>query len=152
MIISNHYIAFAHTRLEHGRYSVIFITDEDLLHHGDLWLSINRNAANLIGFTFEDVEFGINAPTRNDVQLAIEWGRKVKSEDLIVCCMAGISRSSAIAYCIECTRTDPEQALNILDKKFHYPNSLIVNYGAKILGKLNMIENIENWKSLGGGK
>jgi predicted protein tyrosine phosphatase len=75
-----------------------------------------------------------NAPTLDKVKECIDWG--VDKEDLLVSCAAGISRSSAIAYLIECARSgSPEASISVLDVRRHRPNQLILCYGSQILGK-----------------
>jgi hypothetical protein len=40
----------------------------------------------------------------------------------------------------------PVEALNILDFKVHYPNSLVIAHGSYLLDKPEMIELISTWK------
>lgn len=73
------------------------------------------------------------SPTLDKVREAIEWSKD--KEDLVVACAAGISRSSAIAYLIECSKTPPGElnSINILDLDIHFPNELILKYGTMLL-------------------
>ncbi len=74
------------------------------------------------------------APTYDKVKDCIEWGKD--KEELLISCAAGISRSSAIAYLIECANSNnPEASVNILDVHRHRPNQLILCYGSQILGQ-----------------
>lgn len=68
-----------------------------------------------------------NAPTKEMVE------RAVKSGFDIVSCRAGISRSAAIGFLIECTKKSPEEAIQILDPTHHYPNELVLKLGQEIL-------------------
>lgn len=75
-----------------------------------------------------------NSPTLEKVRECIEWGKD--KDNLLVSCAAGISRSSSIAYLIECAKSDhPDSSVIILDVNRHRPNQLILCYGSKILDK-----------------
>jgi len=86
-------------------------------------------------------------PTEADVRKAIEFA--ANKSMILVHCLAGISRSSAIAFIVACAKgLDPfEAAERILDPATHAPNPLIVRLGAEILGDpriSNAYENFEN--------
>jgi hypothetical protein len=68
------------------------------------------------------------SPTKDKVTEALHHGYQ------IVSCRAGSSRSSAIAYLIEASRTSPEEAVHVWDETKHFPNELILKYGQDILG------------------
>lgn len=75
---------------------------------------------------------GYIEPKKEHVIKALEYAKNRKN--LHVACRAGISRSSAIAYLIECQRTNPQEAIKILDSTKHMPNELLIHYGGQILG------------------
>lgn len=52
-----------------------------------------------------------------------------------VSCKLGVSRSSAIAFLVECNKTDSETAIKQLDSAKHFPNELVLKLGMDILGK-----------------
>ena len=83
---------------------------------------------------FHDVTYGFGGPTTEHIQQVIEWIQDKKDIPILVSCAAGVSRSSAVAYLIECVRLDPEQAALILDKDVHFPNQLIIDHGIELIG------------------
>lgn len=96
---------------------------------------------------FHDIDFprpGYEPPRREQIEEAISWAKG--RQRIIVACQAGISRSSAMAYVIQCTETDPKTALNVLDDDKHSPNMTIVRHGADVLGKPEMTEIVLSWK------
>ena len=64
----------------------------------------------------------------------------------------GISRSSAIAYLIACTRMPEKKALEMLDYSNHYPNRHIVYLGASILGRESVYRECMDWLELADKK
>ena len=68
----------------------------------------------------------------------LKWSKD--KNDILVHCKAGKSRSAAIAYLIECLEKSPEEAIKILDPKFHIPNELIVWHGMKIFDNQKIYE------------
>jgi hypothetical protein len=96
---------------------------------------------------FHDIDFprpGYHPPSKEDIQEALKWAKGKKK--IIVACQAGISRSSATAYVIKCTTTDPRSALLILDEDKHSPNMMIIRHGADILQKPEMVDIVLDWK------
>ena len=94
-------------------------------------------AVDFLPLVFHDVwhksqiKGNIQPPTRTHVNQAMEWAKgKV---DILVHCKSGVSRSSSLAYVLACCRMTPEEALKVLNFKIHYPNQLIVMYGAELL-------------------
>lgn len=86
---------------------------------------------------------GIVIATAEDVQRALDWS--VGHQRLVVCCHAGISRSSALAYVIACRDHPPEVALGVLTRRWHLPNELIVRLGASVLGKPEVYSAMAAW-------
>lgn len=72
------------------------------------------------------------APTLALVQNILDWANMEKPT--AVACAAGISRSSAIAFLIECVSKTPEEAAKVWTLGKHHPNELILKYGVEILG------------------
>lgn len=81
--------------------------------------------------TFEGRE---SCPTKEAVEQMLTWARHRDSGNMIVSCAAGISRSSATAFLIECQAKSPEDAVNVWTLGKHQPNELILHYGVQILG------------------
>lgn len=66
-------------------------------------------------WTFGDTTHGINAPRRDQIEEAIEWG--AMQEDLLVHCHAGVSRSTATAWGVAILKgADAYDALCVLAK------------------------------------
>ena len=84
-------------------------------------------------------------PTAGHIQEALNWAGDKK--DLIVCCHAGVSRSTAIAYLIACKYNfdDPYQAIKILDRRAHYPNNLMVKMGSELLNNPQIWNAYQEW-------
>ena len=69
--------------------------------------------------------------TIEDIETMLNFADK--KDDLLVHCFAGVSRSSAVAYLIRCTRENPWDAIEKLSKEDHLPNDHVVRLGAKLL-------------------
>jgi predicted protein tyrosine phosphatase len=108
---------------------------------------VAKNAKSYLWLRFDDIEFsrtGYIAPDKQRIKEALDWAKD--KESILVACLAGISRSSAIAYLIQCMREDhPKDALKILAKRIHHPNSLIVKLGAEILEDGRIIDEYRDW-------
>lgn len=82
-------------------------------------------------------------PSAEDVRRALEWS--ADSTDLVVSCSVGRSRSAALAYVICCKNHPPQEAIEILDTKWHSPNRLIVLHGAKLLQSSAVFQVFSAW-------
>lgn len=97
---------------------------------------------------FDDVTFPIRNEVvvqESDVRKALDFAKD--KTDLIVTCQAGVSRSSAMAYCIATELDGPVLALSALNQKIHSPNELVVKHGSIILKIPEMLDLIQRWKS-----
>lgn len=126
-----------------GELLVICITNEDT----PLPEEIKNLAAEVLHLVFDDNEFedekGIS-PQRHHIEKALEFAKD--QEDLVICCHAGISRSAAMAYVIECSRgVHPAMAVGIWNKERHYPNRRIVHLGALVLNDPNIDKYYTKW-------
>jgi predicted protein tyrosine phosphatase len=95
---------------------------------------------------FDDIwvpEKGRVMPSREDIKIIIDWVRTEYPRDLMVHCYAGVSRSSAVAYVLACIEKDPAEAINMLNPMIHSPNERIVELGADILNKPEIVEAYE---------
>jgi predicted protein tyrosine phosphatase len=118
---------------EPNKYSVLAITEWESAHQVD---TIPDKCDCLI-LSFNDATFDNrpSSPTKEHVEQALQWARTHATENMIVSCAAGISRSSALAFLIECQSKAPEEAANIWKMGHHDPNELILHYGVQILGE-----------------
>ena len=69
--------------------------------------------------------------TLEDIEKIIRFSEG--KDNLLVHCFAGVSRSSAVAYIIRCTKENPWDAIQKLSMEDHLPNDYIVRLGAKLL-------------------
>lgn len=124
-------------------YPIIAIGESDNNAVNEKIVSKAKNCLRLI---FDDTELvsGSRKSVEDDqIRQAIEWAKD--KDDLIVACAAGISRSSAIAYLVGCSKADPEEAIKILDLKEHQPNQLVIYRGIKVLGNKKIEDVFQKW-------
>ena len=106
-----------------------------------------HNYKDIITEVFDDIESpdpGFKVVEPEQIERILNWS-KVK-KNIAVHCTAGISRSSAIAYLIACTRMPPAKAIRILDGTTHSPNDLVLYYGIKILGNFAVYDEYLKWR------
>lgn len=127
-----------------GRYNIISILEPDVPEAPE---EIRNYSNNFLPLVFHDIEYvrdGYSEPKIEHVQEALSWAEG--KDELVVACLAGISRSSAIAYLVQCTREyHPRLALKILTPLRHHPNSLIVKLGAEILKNSDIVDEYYRW-------
>ncbi|MBL8796667.1 MAG: hypothetical protein JNM56_22385 [Planctomycetia bacterium] len=102
---------------------------------------LRERAGNHLHLQFDDVATASSAfrsPSLADVQRAIDWS--ADKRHLAVACHAGVSRSSALAYVIACTRLAPADAIRVLDPARHAPNSLVVTLGSRVLNNPGVLK------------
>jgi predicted protein tyrosine phosphatase len=121
---------------EHGETSpTILITDYS---DDNYYVNEIKNATpNLLHLKFDDVLNGPSAPTEKNVKTALDFG--LVYDKLVVCCMAGISRSSAIGLVIAVQRLGIDVAFKCLNPYLHYPNVTVVKLGSQILNKPDLM-------------
>jgi predicted protein tyrosine phosphatase len=105
--------------------------------------SIARGSLYLEFFDLSEERKTHRGPIAEDVVHAIEWYKKIQRatwNDVVVTCTAGISRSAAMAFVLECVDKTPQEASQVWNPRLHYPNKLIVRLGAEILSKPDMIK------------
>ena len=98
---------------------------------------------------FDDIEkprTGLVLPSMAQIRRILEWSHG--KDDFLIHCTAGISRSSAIAYLIKCMESSPETAVQILDKKIHYPNLCVVRLGSEFLGNRQIYRTIKEFNRI----
>ena len=97
------------------------------------------NYNSIISVTFDDVERdepGYITPDEKQIRDILDWAKD--KNNIVVHCTAGISRSSAIAYLIACTKMPKEQAIKYLNFTLHCSNHYVVNLGALVLNNINV--------------
>src|SRR5262245_52675635 len=128
--------SFVHGLLleEPAQRDLILITNPGYMPFGDEAERVLELARRVLHLQFDDITTrfpDLKHPVVEDVQEALDWASG--SEDLIVACHAGVSRSSALAYVLRSRDWSPSQAVKILERGIHSPNRLIVEIGAKLL-------------------
>lgn len=106
-----------------------------LIHEPDCYALIEPivpKCKNVLCLGFGDYvgETRPGAPTKEDVRQALEW-----MVPDVVSCQMGSSRSSAIAFLVQCKLFGPEEAYKLWDVNLHYPNELVLKHGVEFLGK-----------------
>lgn len=139
------YEAYATIFKEKTSYNIVSIRSpeesEEIEHFFDKY---KENYNSVFVRCFDDIYEpipGYIMPKKQDFKAVLNWSKD--KDDLLVHCYAGISRSAAVAYLIECTRKPPDEAVKILNRSLHYPNRLIVEMGANILGNPDILKELE---------
>jgi predicted protein tyrosine phosphatase len=91
-------------------------------------------------------------PERLHIEQALEFGRTVDHDKLIILCAMGISRSPAIAWCLLLDKTGAFEAASAELRRLRpqaRPNSLILRLGLEVLrdGSVDVLEVIRGWRS-----
>lgn len=137
----------AYTTISKGKTSCNIVSirsPEESEEIEQLFNQFKENYNSVFKLLFNDITEpfpGYIMPKEQDIKAVIDWS--MDKDNLLVHCSAGISRSSAIAYLIECTRNPPEEALKILNPSIHFPNMLIVEMGAKIMGNPDILKELQ---------
>jgi predicted protein tyrosine phosphatase len=126
----------------------------------------SADRANTLDLTFDDVPrdtaSGYRAPRREDVERALEFARLTSQLQLVVHCMAGISRSSGIALAVLADYVGPDHESNAcqhvidahngaVDNHFRpaglgvHPNAAVVQHADDILGRSGNL--VRWWKA-----
>ena len=109
---------------------------------------VDHHARRHVYLRFDDVVTETRdkqAPTPDDLQIALEFS--ASSDNLMVCCRAGQSRSAATAFLINYHRFGKDAAHNLLDPKRHVPNSLVIDCGARFLNDPHVLTAFDDWRS-----
>lgn len=84
-------------------------------------------------------------PSVDLISSALSFG--LSSDKLIVCCRAGQSRSSAIAFSIVYEKLGKLDALKLLNPKRHAPNYRILQIADEILERPGILNAYDDWAS-----
>jgi predicted protein tyrosine phosphatase len=95
--------------------------------------------------TSDLVKNGLHYPERGHIEAALDYAKD--KQELLIHCAAGVSRSSAVAYLIACSRVGTMEALRVLDSLFHWPNNRVVRLGAEIMDNPEIKQTIKKWKA-----
>ena len=99
--------------------------------------------------TFDDIiqpRKGLKMAEMAQIHRILQWAKG--KDNIMVHCSAGICRSSAVAYLIECMTKPPEQAVKILNIKQHYPNEWVVKLGSQLFNNRNVYTVIQEFNTI----
>lgn len=108
---------------------------------------------NLYVANFDDLETELDPkygykekpPEHQDIEGILTWTKQKMDEGIssfMVHCTAGVSRSSAVAILIKALH-NPEEALKVINPLLHSPNMRVIDFGEKIIEKLNVADDIK---------
>lgn len=130
-IVIRNYLAGSHLlESDAKRWDAIVILDSNLRASE----FVENHSRNSLVLHFDDVTTPTNGkrpPTADQVESAIKFA--ADSDQLMVCCRAGQSRSAATAFSIAFQKLGSDAALGLLNPKRHSPNSLIIDLAATII-------------------
>jgi predicted protein tyrosine phosphatase len=81
--------------------------------------------------------YGYVMPKKADIEEGLDFAKD--KDPLLIHCWHGVSRSTAMAYVIACSRMPATEAINIFESH-HCPNPLVVELGAEILDNKEMLD------------
>lgn len=116
---------------EPGKYKAIVIHE---YNHPEDVSDIVANCKESIVLGMDDITSDrLGGPTYQQVKEVLTY--KVLDFDFVAC-KQGISRSSAIAYLVECQIEESEEAIKVLNHTKHFPNELILKHGLDFFEKV----------------
>lgn len=124
-------------------WDAIIILDSGISHTD----FVSQHARRHLYLRFDDVALqtqGKRAPTSQEIQSALEFA--TTSQNLMVCCRAGQSRSAATAFVICYQLQGPEAAFKLLNPERHIPNSLVIALGASMVDDPSIRETFAKWQ------
>ena len=143
-IVIRNYLSGSFTlESEPNEWDAIVILDSGLAHSD----FVAHHAARFLYLRFDDVisaSQGKRLPTADDLQTALDFA--VQSENLMVCCRAGQSRSAATAFLICHRLNGADAARDLLDPKRHIPNALVVEIGTRLTDDDSVGQTFQKWQ------
>ena len=83
-------------------------------------------------------------PTEDHIRKALDFARS--SDNLLVSCRAGQSRSAAIAFLIAVSKRGADYGIaNILNPERHRPNAVFIDLGCRILKDTSTYLKLREW-------
>lgn len=142
IIIRNYLAASYLLEQEPHVWDAIVILDSGLRHTE----FVAANARRHIYLRFDDVvavTTNKRPPTVSDIRKAMDFA--TNSENLLVSCRAGQSRSVATAFLVAFQQMGSAAALSLLNPKRHSPNSLIVTLGEQLVDDPTLLSTFNDW-------
>lgn len=143
IVIRNYLAASFLLEQEPHVWDAIVILDSGLMQTD----FVATNARRHLYLRFDDVvaaTTGKRPATISDIRKAMDFA--TNSENLLVSCRAGQSRSVATAFLIAFQQMGSNAALSLLNPKRHSPNSLIVRLGEQLVDDPMMLSMFNNWR------
>ena len=125
-------------------WDAIVILDSNMAHTD----FVAQHSRRHLYLRFDDVhsdDHGKRTPTITDVQSALDFA--AQSQNLMVCCRAGQSRSAATAFLICHQQLGCDAARGLLNSKPHIPNSLVVDLGARLIDDPSVMQTFTKWQA-----
>ncbi|QDU74277.1 hypothetical protein Pan97_12840 [Bremerella volcania] len=97
---------------------------------------------------FDDIEFPVQGQqhvTSTHIQQALAFAKN--SENLLVTCRAGQSRSVALAFVLNCQHFGLLSATEMLNPRRHVPNQLLIHEAALWLDRPDMEDAFHAWRA-----
>ncbi|NLS96344.1 MAG: dual specificity protein phosphatase family protein [Planctomycetaceae bacterium] len=129
---------------EPGVWDAIVILDSGISHTD----FVAQHARRHLYLRFDDVDSDIpgkRTPTAHDIQSALDFA--TQSQNLMVCCRAGQSRSAATAFLVCHERIGVAAARQLLNPRRHIPNSLVIDLGARLIDNLLVLQTFAEWQA-----
>jgi predicted protein tyrosine phosphatase len=108
---------------------------------------VAKQARRHLYLRFDDIESSMDGkriPSTDDVRSAVQFSSE--SENILVCCRAGQSRSAAIAFVLCYRLLGADAACRLLDPTRHSPNSLVVELGSQVIDEPQLLETFRQWR------
>ena len=143
IVIQNYLAASSLLEQEPHVWDAIVILDSGMMQTD----FVATNARRHLYLRFDDVVAATTSrrpPTINDIRKALDFA--ANSENLLVSCRAGQSRSVATAFLIAFQQMGSEAALSLLNPKRYSPNSLIVRLGEQLVDDPMMLSMFNDWR------
>ena len=144
IVIRNYLAASFLLEREPKAWDAVVILDSGMRHTG----FVEEHAGRHVYLHFDDVDSrnaGKRPPTTDDIRSALEFA--ADSENLLVSCRAGQSRSAATAFVICFDRLGPEAACRLLNPQRHVPNPMIVDLAARLIDDPLLLPTFRKWQS-----
>ena len=125
-------------------WNAIIILDSGVSHTD----FVAQHAKRHLYLRFDDINSRARdkqAPTSDHLQSAFDFA--AETQNLMVCCRAGQSRSAATAFLICYQHLGPDAARQLLNPKRHVPNALIIELGAQLIDDFSVLQVFREWQT-----
>lgn len=128
---------------EAGHWDVIVVLGSE----AELNPFVADNSQRHLVLRFDDIEHPIHGQqpvTSMHIDQAMAFAKD--SENLLVTCRAGQSRSVALAYVLFCQHLGLKPATEMLNPKRHLPNQLVIREAACLLDRPEIEDSFQAWR------